>query len=122
MIVNPIAQNILTIIVYHNEIFQTTISRSHSDRNILPSNEIENVEHNDMNEETDIPNDDARKSGVEKNENFVGENQNHIQYTNAIIENNDLDSKLDVINAGEKDVESSSVIVVDEKHIHSQEL
>ena len=88
----------------------------------MPSNEIENVNDNHMNEETIISNDDATKCDMEQKENFESDNQNHIQYTNAVIENNDLDSNLDAINTGEKDVESSSVIVVDEKHIQSQTL
>ena len=88
----------------------------------MPSNEIENVNDNHVNEETLQSDDDATICDVDQKENNVSDNQNHIQYTNAIIENNDLDSNLDAINTGETDVESSSVIVVDEKHIQSQPL
>ena len=88
----------------------------------MPSNEIENMIDNHVNEETIISDDDATKCAVEQKENAVSDNQNHIQYTNAIIENNDHDSNLDGINTDEEDVESSSVIVVDEKHIQSQTL
>jgi len=101
-------------IVYQNEIFQTTINGSHSDRDIVPSNELENVINNHMNEEVDISNDDANKCDMEQNDNFAHENQNHIQYTNAIVENNGLESNLDGINTDEKDAQSSSVIIVDE--------
>ena len=88
----------------------------------MPSNEIETVNDNHINEKTIISNDDATECNVRKKESFVSENQNHIQYTNAIIENNDHDSNLDGINTDEENVESSSVIVVDEKHIQSQTL
>ena len=88
----------------------------------MPSNEIENMIDNHVNEETIISDDDATKCAVEQKENAVSDNQNHIQYTNAIIENNDHDSNLDGINTDEEDVESSSVIVVDEKQIQSQTL
>ena len=88
----------------------------------MPSNEIENMIDNHVNEETIISDDDATKCAVEQKENAVSDNQNHIQYTNAIIESNDLDSNLGAINTEEKDVESSSVILVDEKHVQSQKL